>query len=511
MIEQYKLRILINNIEEDMLNIIILEKDYNLINSYLSDLIKSFEIYNLRLCSLSKKKLSNIVKKNLGSFNLLTLILFFSSYFRDYILANNTDIESEISTNLNNKFLKLKLERKSTFDNFMENISDNNILYYHIEYLKKTGDEISWNCFKEILEKRISHLDLNETVSILIFLIETKILELDIFDKLYKHLNSLIEKNSKKNFDLIFNKLCNEKDLEKVLEKTNALKILLIFNKIQISENFENFFLNLSIYIDNYNKNKETSISNENCFILDNQENNDFSNLNKDFEKIAKNNIIINSKKLNNMDIQNKTDYLKNFIEFFKRNNQIIGYGKNKKNPFDFLIINYFILSDENVFKCIDDKSIKHLKNIYLEVFDICKENISWRLFFLINISNLKFICNLIKCQENDKQFSIFKQKILLELRSITFNKFHDDYLYLKNYVTHLSNSNLINSLVEREIKYFFNTLYENFIYIHSIDAKNEDYLKLNKLILQDLIIFSYFYSYFFPKSVLLSRYVEYL
>jgi len=493
-LEKYKTKILMNNIEEDLINIIKLEKDYGLINLYVTEFIKYSQIFKLKLNPITIKNLTSILKANLPNYNIDTLIYLFPRFSSASKLLTEKTFENEVIKHLNSKLQKLKLERNSTFNKFLENLNDNSILYYLIQYLNVAGDELSWNLFKDVLEKKIPNLDLNESISICIFLLETKILRIELFKKVYNHLNNLIEqiKND------IINYILKEKSFEIIFEKINALKLLLYFNNIEISKDFEKYLLNLPLfYLFHQNKTKQKSFSNYEEFIFDNQEKLDFIDNNAQITIIFKkllNNLQINLLKFQRNDKHQSSFYKEKiviYLNFLKpKNERFIKKFNNKKNPFDVFILLKLFSMQSLFISNLDKRNLIQLKALFYKSFYFSEKNLSWKLFFFLNLSNFKAFADILNANKNQEKFKM-KIKIIVEMKELCFSKVFEDYSYIKNHFFKLVNTNTITKINFSELKIFWKTLIENFLYVHSFDKDNTKYIEMNKIILQDLLIFS--------------------
>lgn len=498
LLDKYKKKITMNNLEDDTINILIMEKNLDEANRNIIELIKAIEIYDFKINLIARKKLAKFIIDNIGNFSLNTLFYFFSKKINRLIMVNPKIFNLELAKNINLKYSKLKLEPKSIVNKFYENLIDNALLFYLIEHLKLFGKEDNWKFFEEVLLRRIDKLNLEETLSIAIFILESRIIDKKIFDHIYYNLQELATE------EYAYDELLSEQQIQQIDEKINLFKLLLEFNSIQIDHKIGTYLLNYSLI--NFKKFSQQKIivngnnqndNNKNVFELLSGDNKDkFDNyLSLKKFKIDANQYLLNSCKNNFIfninDSYNFTEErLEKYINLLKgKNMNFMQKFFMKKNPFDIFYLINAIAKNPELIKNIDLRELSSIMSLVLRSFFSINNN-NYMPYKLSLCLNLQLLQNLNIFSKQAKEKNINFRKIISSLSLICFKKLTEDYRYLKNYYEEKENLK-ISPFDKKEIIDIFKLISKYFINVYVENPNDTYFYSFNNIILKDLIIFS--------------------
>lgn len=523
-ISRIKLNLLLRLNESDIVNAIFNQKQTDILNKNLIHLCKYSHILEKKFVDRKMRKtFNNFILQAAPKLDLITLMTIFSSNFFDQKNYGN-----DLLLIIEEKLEALKAQNKSTADRYLDNnIKDNSIIFCLIDIINNCiMNELVWEFFTSVIERRIVHLNLAEAITCTIFFLENRIIDSYILNALSMRIVQICNSN---NIYLDF------KSYEIIFQNLPLLKILLDFNKLSFDYNTEMIieelfckFLHLNQKeLDSessLNDNSESEINLNNNFNNSTDANNNkrskgkkgVNTKNKD-NKIENNFQIQeineeaekNLKKFHYINLQNsffsntsiilsKRDYTEKDIEFFLSNfcNEIYDehYFKRlnlKKNPYDLFLMIKLIAKNPDLVKAMQENLLSKVIDKAINCFFTLEKQLQNRLFFMLNISLSKDCIFILKnLNSADNSIDIKKKNILNKMIKIIYKKFTELYFQIKEILflkLDESVKNLEEEIDKEEMKNYFTTIAMQFFEMFSLDKENEKYIYYKDLVMEDL------------------------
>jgi len=516
-IQRIKLNLLLRVNESDIINNVLNEKDYDLLNRYLITLSKYYHSMEKDILDRKMKKILNkFIHEMSPNLDLITLMYIFSSTFFD-----KKKYGMELLLLIEEKLFDLRSKNKNVIDKYIETyIKDNTLIFCLIDIINDSElQDILFEFFISILEKRIFHLNLAEAIACTIFLLEHRFTESYMLQTLSLR---IVQICNSKNLSL------DIKSYELVFDRLSLLKILLDFHKLSFDYHTEtllddifNKFLNSNLEnienIRNINincklsdnemenskskkryMNKKQKLNNYSFnYNIDNKsEMNDFKN-----EDINENGILdIQSEILEKTFFSNSSiiltkktyneDEIETLVGKIYNKTQDINFLKRlmlKINPYDLFLLIKLLGKNSYLIKNLKNEIFQRIIDLAIDVYFSLECTLHNRLFFLLNISLIKDCIFIMKNLDKEDDF---KKSYLNKLIKISYKQMIMNYNEITNILLFLSkdvDKDLIHEIEKEELKYYFTTItlqiFENF----SLEKQNQKYTYFKDIVIEDM------------------------
>ncbi len=522
-IERFKLNLLNRVNESELINCTLAETNYEIINKNIVTLCKYFHSANKNFCDRKLRKiLNNFIRDISPNLDLITLIYIFSANF-----FNQNKYGDNLIILIEEKLIALRTENKIVIDKYLDtNIKDNSIIYYLIHVLSNSfAQDVIFEFFISILERRIIYLNLTEAITCSIFLLENRLMESYILKSLSIR---IVQICNSKNFSL------DVDSYQLIFNNLSLFKILLDYNKLSFDNHTEsiiedifynyNEICNLENYLEKStndnslinNSVNEKSVNKSNGKNL-NKNNSKINSALKNNKKIIDDPSLVPEQNFHNSTLINyhmlilentfysnlnlvlsKNNYNVDEIEtiFSNFNNEIHDFNyfrrlSLKKNPFDVFLLIKIISKNSHLGKKIKNELLQKIIDKAINCFFNLENNINNKIFFILNISLAKDIAVMLKIlNSEDEKDGICKINSLHKILKISYRKMILYYEEIRNFLLidfEKENPEISETVDKEEMKHYFITLALQFFELFSMEKKNEKYIYYKDKIMEDI------------------------
>lgn len=513
-IQRFKLSLYLRVNESDLINELLSEKDLDILNKNLVLLCKYLHALDKGIVDKRLRKAFNaFLSQTHQSLDPITLIYIVSSHFFDQKKYGN-----DFFLSIEEKLLALKAEKRHNIDRYIDaNLKDNSIIFCLINIIAKNPiQDIFWEFFLVLLEKRILFLNLAETLLCTNFLLENRLVKSQLLKVLSLRLVQLC---STKTLNMDYN------SYEVVFNNLNLLKILLDLNKLSFESYTEYTLEELFVCLQDSSSLNPVFLPNASSTKGNGQSDIKINSKKDKNKKKAKNpqsqlqpqeevepgEINIDSQIFNSYHQQtiektflsntsiilSRNDYQSEDIEYMFKNISNAIYDENyfnrffiKKNPFDlFLLIKILAKNTQLLNELKADIYKKIIKRTIYCYFSL-EHSLQNRLFLSLNMSLLDDMISILKNLVKSEEPKCLKKKYSDNLIKICFSNIIKNYLDITALLFLHKENNAKADMNENDLedfKYYLTSLSLQIFGISSLEKDNKKYSFYKDMVITDI------------------------